>query len=559
MRPTFLTIVLCCSLIALATALDGSNRKEATDSTTTVQSAEISAMVNNTGSKVGVVPFRDTLFYLSNRIGSHTAEDRARNITKRIRSVYEAPFFYPDSLSLVEDESFTEIIYAPDIVVMSVTEKDAQSASKSRSELAEVNLVSIKNAIVQERELNRASNIGKRMGWILLILSLLFLIIRLINLLFRKLTNYLKNKSVYLHSRLGFLKFLLLSHETFEIYLFKIIGFLRLSLQVIIVLISFPILFSIIPVTRTWTVTLLGWVLNPLNATLSGIWLYLPKLFAIIVIYLVFKYAIRLLQYIFSKISDGTFRFEGFHRDWATPTFSIVRFLLYAFMLVLIFPLLPGSDSDAFKGISVFLGILFSLGSSSVIGNILAGLVITYMRPFQIGDRIKIGEITGDVIEKTSLVTRIRTVKNEDITVPNSSILNSSCINYSANAGKKGKGLIIFTSVTIGYDVQWRLVHETLLKAASRTETILKKPEPFVLQTSLDDFSVAYQLNGYTKEANSQAMVYSTLHQNIQDCCNEAGIEIMSPSYTNLRDGNNTTIPAEYLPGDYKAPPFTVK
>jgi small-conductance mechanosensitive channel len=425
--------------------------------------------------------------------------------------------------------------------------------------LAEVNLDSIKKAIEQERELNRTSNIGKRLGWIILILSLLFLIIHLINLLFRKLTNYLKNKIIYLHGRLGFLKFLLHNQETFDIYLFKIIGFLRLTLQVMVVIISFPILFSILPVTRTWTVTLLGWVLNPLNATLSGIWLYLPKLFAIIVIYLVFKYALRLLHYVFSKISDGTFRFDGFHKDWATPTFSIVRFLLYAFMLVLIFPLLPGSDSDAFKGISVFLGILFSLGSSSVIGNILAGLVITYMRPFQIGDRIKIGEITGDVIEKTSLVTRIRTVKNEDITVPNSSILHSSCINYSANAGKKGKGLIIYTSVTIGYDVQWRLVHETLLKAASRTESILKKPEPFVLQTSLDDFSVAYQLNGYTKEANSQAMVYSTLHQNIQDCCNEAGIEIMSPHYTNLRDGSGVAIPAEYLTHGSSPPPHIVE
>jgi small-conductance mechanosensitive channel len=216
----------------------------------------------------------------------------------------------------------------------------------------------------------------------------------------------------------------------------------------------------------------------------------------------------------------------------------------------LIFPYLPGSGSPAFQGVSVFVGILFSLGSSNAIANMVAGMVITYMRPFKIGDRVKIGEITGDVVEKTALVTRIRTVKNEDVTVPNSTVLLTSTINYSANTRANSTGLIVHTTITIGYDAPWKDVHNALVAAALRTTLVLHEPMPFVLQTSLNDFYVSYQINCYTKEANRQAMIYSDLHRNIQDCFNEAGIEIMSPHYMHQRKGNKSTIPANYLPGD---------
>jgi small-conductance mechanosensitive channel len=163
----------------------------------------------------------------------------------------------------------------------------------------------------------------------------------------------------------------------------------------------------------------------------------------------------------------------------------------------------------------------------------------------------------GDVVEKTMLVIKVRTVKNEEITVPNSTVLSSNTVNYSAMANDQG--LIIHTTVTIGYDVPWRLMHQALIRAAEKTEAILKDPAPFVLQTSLDDFYVSYQLNAYTRAAREQPAVYSALHQNIQDSCNEAGIEIMSPHYQNLRDGNRSTIPADYLPKQYEAPPFYVR
>ena len=163
------------------------------------------------------------------------------------------------------------------------------------------------------------------------------------------------------------------------------------------------------------------------------------------------------------------------------------------------------------------------------------------MRLFQIGDRVRIGDTVADVVEKNVLVTRIRTIKNELISIPNSTVMNSHTINYSVDAPEKG--LILHTTLTIGYDVPWRDVHQTLLEAAKKTNFILEEPVPFVLQTSLDDFYISYQLNGYTKHPNQQASIYSELHQNIQDCCSQAGIEILSPHYRALRDGNELTNP----------------
>ena len=226
-------------------------------------------------------------------------------------------------------------------------------------------------------------------------------------------------------------------------------------------------------------------------------------------------------------------------------------------MIIVIFPYLPGSDSKVFQGVSVFLGFLFTFGSAGSLSNIMAGLVLTYMRLFKIGDRVKIGEIVGDIIEKSLLVTRIRTIKNEIISIPNSSVLNSHTINYSSDT--VDNGLILHTTVTIGYDVPWKDMQQALINAADRTDLILKEPRPFVLQTSLEDFYVSYQINAYTKDANKQATIYSQLHSNIQDCCNEVGIEIMSPHYRAARDGNRTTIPDNYLDKDYIAPSFNIK
>jgi len=332
---------------------------------------------------------------------------------------------------------------------------------------------------------------------------------------------------------------------------------LRLLMIALALYITLPLLFSVFPWTRGIAETLLGWIIKPLKAVLSGILDYLPNIFTILVIVAITHYVIRFIRFLTSEVESGALVIPGFYADWARPTFNLIKILLYAFSFIVIFPYLPGSDSKIFQGVSVFLGILFSLGSSSAISNAVAGFVITYMRPFKVGDRIKIGEITGDVIEKSVLVTRVRTIKNEEITIPNATILTSHTVNYTASA--RELGLILHTSVTIGYDVPWKQVHQLLIDAALATKDILNdERKPFVLQTSLDDFYVAYQLNAYTADSHRIAAIYSELHQNIQDKFNEAGVEILSPHYRAGRDGNPVAMPPDYLPPDYQPPAFRV-
>ena len=222
----------------------------------------------------------------------------------------------------------------------------------------------------------------------------------------------------------------------------------------------------------------------------------------------------------------------------------------------MIFPYLPGSDSPAFKGISIFLGVLFSLGSSSAISNLVGGIVITYMRPFKMQDRVIIGTTEGYVIDKNLLVTKLRTIKNEEVTIPNSIVLNSHIKNYHAN--HVNAPLIIHLTVTIGYDVPWKKVHELLINAAKKTKDILDDPAPFVLQTSLDDNYVSYQINGYIENINKMERICSLLNGHIQDEFNTANVEIMSPAYSAIRDGNESTIPSSNLPEGYEAAKFRI-
>jgi small-conductance mechanosensitive channel len=320
-----------------------------------------------------------------------------------------------------------------------------------------------------------------------------------------------------------------------------VLKLVKFFLILIIVYALLPLGFSIFPSTEDIALKLIGYVLDPIKAFGRALVDYIPQLIAIIVIILIARGFIRLFKYLSNEIRQERLQIDGFYPEWAHPTYNLLKVFIIAFAFVSIFPLIPGSGSDVFKGVSVFFGLLISLGSSSAIGNIIAGLVITYMRPFQIGDRVRIGDATGDVIEKTLLVTRLRTIKNEDVTIPNSSILTGNTFNFSSNA--KENGLILNASVTIGYDVPWRKVHAMLIEAAERTGELLKEPKPFVLQTGLDDFYVNYQINCYTEKAEISASIYSELYGHIQDVFAEHGVEILSPHYRAGRDGTATTIP----------------
>ncbi len=314
------------------------------------------------------------------------------------------------------------------------------------------------------------------------------------------------------------------------------------------------ILFSLFDFTSTWAGTLFAYIRTPLEAVLLSFVKYLPNMFVIIVTCVVAYYLIKFTHWMFRQIENGSIEFPHFYPEWARPTYGIARLLIIVFFVIVIFPYLPGSSSPAFQNVSLFLGLLLSISSASAVANAIAGIVLTYMRPFRIGDRVKIADTVGDVVEKSILVTRVRTIKNVEITIPNAMVLNSHIINFSMSAQERG--LILNTKITIGYDVAWRTVHELLISAAQATTGILADPKPFVLQTALNDFYVEYEINAYTNLPNAMAKIYSELHSNIQDKFNEGGVEIMSPHYSAMRDGNQTTIPQDYLPKSYEAPSF---
>jgi small-conductance mechanosensitive channel len=281
---------------------------------------------------------------------------------------------------------------------------------------------------------------------------------------------------------------------------------------------------------------------------------YIPNLLVILVVATITRYGIKLAKFIFHELAVGNIAIPGFYPEWSDPTYKIVRFLLLVFGAIVIFPYIPGSRSPGFQGISVFLGLLLSLGSAGAVSNIIAGLLMTYTRAFEIGDRVRIADTTGDVVKRTLLATRIRTIKNEDVTVPNSLVLGSHIINYSAHANDTG--LILHTTVTIGYDAPWRKVEELLTAAALSTTHVSNEPKPFVLQTALNDFYVSYEINAFTHKPNELADIYAGLHANIQDRFNEAGIEICSPHFAAVRDANRIAIPDRYVAESYVAPSF---
>ncbi len=495
------------------------------------------------------------LFTVKGRILSFSPEERARAIAGRIEKI-AASIAYPlNSLGVVDTDVSSDIV-AGDIIIMSVSETDARIEGVTRELLARQRLEQIRDAIVSYRQIRSTKQLMAGALYSLgatLLLVVLLLVIR---------WGFLRLKKRIDTQRGGWIRTIriqkieLLPEERLVAGLHFSLRILRLILILILLNVYLTFVLSMFPWTRKLAVSLTGYVMAPVIQFSRGFIAALPDVFFIAVAVAIAYLVTKCFRFFSSELGKGTISLGGFQPDWAESTYKIVRFLIIAFCLVVIFPYLPGSESPAFKGISVFLGVLFSLGSTSAVANIVAGVILTYTGAFKLGDRVKIADTVGDVLEKNLLVTRVRTNKNVDITIPNAMVLGSHIINYSSSA--KTYGLILHTTVTIGYDVPWRQVHEALIAAAKATEDIQPNPGPFVLQTALNDFYVSYELNAYTEKSQGMAGIYSVLHQNIQDRFNEAGIEIMSPHYSALRDGNQTTIPADYLANDYEPPAFRV-
>jgi len=494
--------------------------------------------------KAPVVLNNDTLFYFNNGTETYPVQVRANEASLRLKRLTATYNPLVDSLWLQQNNEFVEIMLNNDLALVT-TLQDAVSDSTTTFNLAEVRLAKIKNSLRGTEGLT-TKEWAIRIGYFVLLLVILILYIKLINWLFRKINLRLsKVERKFLRKKTNILKYFI-PKDTVNIFVF-ISNILRIGVIVITFFIYAPFMFSFFPWAENVVNLFYGYIATPIKYIFFGFIDFIPSLFFILIIAFFARYFVRVINEIANDVEIERFKLKNFHRDWAKPTGKIFSILIYALALILIFPYLPGSGSSAFQGISIFIGALISFGSTSAIANIIAGIVITYMRPFQIGHRIKIDNIVGDVIEKTILVTRIRTTKKEEVTIPNAKILTGTIVNYS---NEDHKPIILHTTLTLGYDLPWETAEELLLEAASKTEFILKEPRPFVLQNSLDDYYVSYELNAYTLKPKKMPLIYSEIHKNILIAFNKAGVEILSPSYVAARDGSLTTVPGKLTTED---------
>lgn len=504
--------------------------------------------------KGGVPVNQDSTLFLFNGIGPYTLKQRVARLKNQLEELQNVQLEITP-LSIEYGEEVNDIVLR-DKVLMTINEQDAKALGLSLKGATDYYLDILKEELAQHKPV--FSNIlFVNIGVAILIIAAFIFGLKYYNRLFRLIGIKLQSQKGKFFKGFKIKEYELLTQEKQVMVVSWGVTIFKYALLLFIIYLLLPALFALFPWTQGIAEKLIGYVVDPLSDLGLKILDYLPNLLFIVVIVIILRYFLRLLSFFRDEISKGRLVVGGFYPEWAKPTFNIVKALIIALGFIGIWPLLPMSNSEIFKGVSTFFGLLIALGGAGAFSNIIAGLVITYMRSFKIGDRVKIGEVMGDVKEKALLNTKIKTIKNEIITIPNSQMLNSHTINYTT--ANDEEGLILHTTVTIGYDVPWRDVHKLLVDAALATEFIKKKPHPFVLQTSLDDFYVSYQLNARTREIQKMAVIYSELHKNIQDKFNEAGVEIMSPHYGAHRDGNQSTIPPSYLPEEYQAPWFRVK
>jgi len=485
-------------------------------------------------------------------IGALTPEERALAIEARIVALARDSSIPPESVRLQPRDAWTEIL-ADHTLIMAVTDADASAAGKQRMQLALEDAENIRKTVETYRQDHSWKMILRAMlktAMAVLVLLLVLWVLRRVRLAVRhRIENQihvsasLEEKSTW-HASVVYLGPMILTAGTVLRWIL-ILGLIEACLTVVLGFYSS---------TRELSLTVTKWVFSQLEMLATSAVDYLPNLLVIAVIAVVTNYAIRLVRLIFEQIRKGDLKIHGFYPDWAEPTDKLIRIFILVLALIVAFPYLPGASSPAFRGISIFVGVLLSLGSSSAVANAIAGVILTYMRSFLAGDWVQIGDTMGEVVERTLLVTRILTPKAEVITIPNSTVMSGAVKNYSTEAKKSG--VIFYTAVSIGFDAPWRTVHQLLVSAALATEHVLREPAPFVLQRSLDDFYVTYELNAYTGAPHEVLNIFSDLHRNIQDKFNEAGVEICSPHFSSLRDGNKIAIPEQYVKPDYSPPGF---
>ena len=453
---------------------------------------------------------------------------RARTIVSRIVALAEDPDMAVETFRVFDLRDQTNVL-AGKILVMSVYDLDTRAVGSTRMALAGARKDRIARAIQDYRH-ERTRAVVLERTWYAGGASLAVVVaLVVVAWLFRRLNGLLERRYKARMKDVQIQSFHVLEAEDLWSALRGAIGTVQ-ALAVLALLIGYlHYVLGLYPWTRPLGLHFLHLILGPLETLGAATLAALPNLIFILILALIVRYALKMTRLFFSAVAVGRVKLAGFDREWAMPTYKIVRLFAVAIAVVVAYPYIPGSDSAAFKGVSIFLGLVLSLGSTSIIGNLIAGYTMTYRRAFRIGDRIRVKDTIGDVVDMRLLETHLRSLKNEEIVVPNTVILNNEVVNYSALA--KAQGLILHTTVGIGYEVPWRQVEDMLLQAAERTDGLLRQPPPFVLKSNLGDFCVLYELNVYADDPSAMPELYSRLHENVLDVFNEQGVQIMTPAY----------------------------
>ena len=483
---------------------------------------------------VAVVIDEDTLFHIYASLGGQSPEFRADLLQKKILRIGKSLRMTTDSIYIFESEHTSDIMCG-EIDLMRVSDLDGLWDNTTRQQLAEYNMKLIEDKIEQLHEEYGLTAKLQGFGWAVALIIAQIMLFLLTNYFIR----HLRSKVISGFS--GRLKpFKIRGYEFLNIRQSKrILLFLTRVLKVLLIIlqlcISLPLLFSIFPETEKFTWNMFNYVFYPLRDIALSFVHYFPAFVKIVVIIFVVNWLLKVIRHFANEMSSERIKIEGFYADWAQPSYHIIRIFIIAFSLIVIWPLLPGSDSGIFKGVSIFVAALFSLGSTTTIGNLISGLIITYMRPFLVGDFVRIGDSEGIVVEKNAFITRLRDIKDNIITVPNNSILSMQTINYTA-AVRHLQGTIVHSDFTFTYKVPRQTIESYLLEATTRCTLLLKEPAPFVLVTALEDFYTRYEINAYTKETHQLFAVYSELHKHILDVFREHDLEPTSSHFISVKE-----------------------
>jgi small-conductance mechanosensitive channel len=455
------------------------------------------------------------------------AATRAQGIERQIRALAADRTFNPDSLPVVPREGAIWI-GPPGRSIVRVTDADAELDGVDKAFLAEVYAGKIRSSIVSWRAARTPGALRTLVTSAAVATGLALIPFLLLRWLLRLVDRW-DIRSLERARGAEPKKFQLFAPDRISAL---VRGLLKFALGVGLAIVAFLYLQYVLSLSPwTWGLgdNLRGWVLAPLLVFGRGLVAIIPNLIFLAAVVLIVRYLLGLIRLYFQALGRGDVTLPGFYSEWAAPTYNILRLVVIAFALVMAYPYIPGANSEAFKGVSLFMAAIFSLSSTSVVSNVIAGYALIYRRVFREGDLVRIGDVTGFVSRIRLQVTHVRTPKNEEVVIPNSTILNSDVVNYHALS--KERGLILHTIVGIGYETPWRQVEAMLLEAAARTPELKREPPPYVLQRELGDFAVKYEINAYCDTPERMLAVYSALHGNILDLFNEHGVQIMTPAY----------------------------